>query len=143
MTRWILALVAPLVLALAAPAWPFSCTATGCTFFAKYTEPSTVSTGPPLTNLTNTTVTYRVSVDGGAPGAPKTVTVPASKPTGGAIINQPITDTSLLPGHDYTISGSATATNPAGTGAALTLTSLPVPRAGEAPPNPPAAGSFE
>jgi len=74
----------------------FTCTPTGCTFNAKYTEPTTVNTGAPLTNLSSTTVSYQIAVDGAAPGAAKTVSVPASSPNGGGAIVKAIVDPALV-----------------------------------------------
>jgi hypothetical protein len=85
----------------------------------QYVEPGALTNGQPLTDLSHTTITYTISVDGAAPGAAKTVTVPASKPGGGGAIDKVITEAGLMPPHTYTISATATATSAAyGTSAA-------------------------
>ena len=120
----------------------FTCTPTGCTFEALYTEPTVGTTGSPLTNLTSCTVSYSIAIGAGAPGLAQTVVVPASSPTGGGAIVRPITDSALIPGFNYTISGGTACANPAGTGPTLSASPLPIARAGEVPPAPPTGGSF-
>lgn len=122
------------LLATVAPVSAFTCTPIDCTFVVKYNEPTTVGTGAPLNNLTSTTITYTIGVDGGAPGAPKTVVVPASSPNGGGAITRNVTDATLLPGHNYINSVTVLATNPAGSSPASPAATLPIPRAGEVPP---------
>lgn len=144
MTRWMLGAILALLLLTPLTSHAFTCTATGCTFTAKYTEPTTVITGAPLSNLTSCTVHYAIAVDGGTLGANKLVTVLASSPNGGGQITKAITDTALTPGHNYLIAGAAFCTNPSGNSAdSAPFTALAIPRAGEVPPNPTAVGSFE
>lgn len=124
-----------LAFAWAPSAEAFTCTTTGCTFNALYTEPTTVQTGAPLTNLTSCTVSYTTAQNGGIPGPAKTVVVPASSPNGGGAINRPITDASLLPGHNYAVVARVACTNPSGTGPqGAASVPLPISRAGEVPP---------
>jgi hypothetical protein len=120
MLKRFLMLFAVLVASLPGLALAYTCTPTGgCTFNVQYTEPAMLTNGTALTDLANTTITYTIAVDGGAPGAAKTVTVPASKPTGGSNIDKAITEPTLGPPHTYTISATATATSAAyGTSAA-------------------------
>jgi len=112
----------------------FTCTPTDCTFIVKYTEPTTVVTGAPLNNLTSTTITYTITVDGLTPGPVKTVVVPASSPNGGGAITRNVPDTILVPGHNYVISATVLATNPSGNSPSSPAATLPIPRAGEVPP---------
>ena len=130
-----IALVALLVL-LPLTADAFTCNAAGCTFSAKYTEPTTNIAGGPV-NLTGTTVYYKVNG-----GAEKAVQVPASGVNGGLAISQNIAET-ILPGQKAVITGQVTAKNAAGESARTTLVTLTIDRSGEVAPNPPVAGSFE
>lgn len=123
MRRLALALIVVLLIPTAVHA--YTCNSAGCSFEADYTEPATLTNGQPLTDLTTTTISYTVSTDGGAPGAAKVVSVPASKPAGGGVIAKTITDAALTPGHTYTISATVTATSTAfGTSASSPSASL-------------------
>ena len=115
--------LAAMVVAFTYSALAYTCTPTGgCTFNVQYVEPGTLTNGQPLTDLSGTTITYTIAVDGGTPSAPKTVTVPASRPSGGGAIDRVITEAGLVPPHTYTISATATATSTAyGTSAATAV----------------------
>jgi len=127
-----------LVLLVMRPAFAYTCDTTSCTFSAKYTESATVSTGSPLTNLISCTINYSISTNGAPAVARPAVVVPASSPTGGQVMTKPITDTTLLPGFNYSVNAAVACTNPAGTGASFAApTPLPISRAGEVPPNVP------
>ena len=134
MIRILLALVILALTALHADA--FTCTATGCTFAAKYTEPTQNTAAGPV-NLTGTTVYYKVNN-----GLERAVQVPASSAAGGVAIAKDITEP-ILPGQKVTITGAATAKNAAGESTRTTLSSLTIDRSGEVVPNPPVGGSFE
>ncbi len=116
--------LALLACCLTSPAWALSCTTTNCTFTVTYTEPTANTDNSPETTLQSTTITYTIAPDNGAPGAPIVVVVAASSPNGGGVINQPITSTTLVPGHAYTIAGTITATNTAGMGSGTSATPL-------------------
>ena len=127
-------LLALLLVPVAASA--FTCTATGCTFTAEYTEPTLNTAGGPV-GLTGTTIYYKLD------GAPEiTVQVPASSPAGGVLIQRPIT-VPVLPGQKVVITGNVTAKNPAGESARFAVPALTIDRSGEVVPNPPVGGSFK
>jgi len=130
---WLLTLLILGLLDLA-PAAAFTCTATGCTFNARYTEPSTNQTGAPLDNLTSCTVAYTTAINAGTPGLAQAIIIQASSSNGGGTIDQAITDTALVPGHNYTIAATLACTNPSGTGASVAAPALAILRAGEVPP---------
>jgi hypothetical protein len=129
-------MLAVVILAFASPASAFTCTATGCTFTANYTEPTTNTGGGPV-NLTGTTVYYRL--DG---GAEKVIQVAPSSPAGGQLIQKAIIEP-ILAGQKVVITGAATAKNAMGESTRATLAPMTIDRSGEVPPNPPVGDSFK
>jgi hypothetical protein len=81
----------------------YTCNASGCTWNSGYTEPSTLTNGQPLTDLTGCTASYTVSVDGATAGAPKTFAIAASKPQGGGVISANNTDATMAAPHTYRV----------------------------------------
>jgi len=133
MSLW---LTLALLVALAGSAEAFTCTATGCTFTASYTEPTTNTASGPV-NLTGTTVYYQR--DGGPEVA---IPVPASGLTGGAAMLKDIV-APILPGQKVVITGAVTAKNAFGESARSPMAPLTIDRSGEVAPNPPVGGSFK
>ena len=131
---WLVLLAGVFSLVAYGSAQAFTCNGTGCTFATLYTEPTTVNTGAPLTNLQSCNISYAIAVDGGAFGVAKVVNVAATSPSGGGAVNRAITDPALLPGHNYAINGSVACLNPSGLGASTPANVLAIPRAGEVPP---------
>lgn len=138
-TLGIVALALAALVGLAAiPAEAYTCGSGGCTWDSGYGEPVTLTNGQPLTDLVNCTISYTTAVDGGTPGPAKTVSVPASKATGGGSISKTNTDAAMVPGHTYAISETVTCTSTAfGTSAPSAAAALTM-NSGVAP-NPPAA----
>ncbi len=101
----LLALLSALLLGLAmiGAADAYTCNAGGCTWNSSYTEPSTLTNGQPLTDLTGCTMTYSKAVDGGAPGSGGSFVIAASKPAGGGAILSDHLDATMLPGHTYVV----------------------------------------
>lgn len=115
------------LLALPLTADAFTCTATGCTFTIKYTEPTQNTSGGPV-NLQSTKIYYRLDN-----GSLKAVNVPASSPAGGQVISKDITEP-ILPGQKVVISGQVTASNAAGEGAASPTAALTIDLSGQVVP---------
>lgn len=128
--------LAAILMLLPTSASAFTCTATGCTFTATYTEPTTNTAGGPV-NLTGTTIYYRLGTS-----AEKSVPVAASSLAGGQNIVRAITEP-ILPGQKVDISAQATAKNAAGESVRLPLATLTIDRSGEVVPNPPVSGSLQ
>lgn len=126
----IAALVAcALILLVMRPAFadPYTCNASGCTWNTKFTEPSTLTNGQPLTDLTGCTVSYTTAVDGGTPGSAKTYTIPASKISGGGAVNVNNTDPTMVPSHVYLITATVACNSTAfGTGPSSAPATLPM-----------------
>ncbi len=103
----------------------YMCNSTGCNWESDYTEPSTLTNGQPLTDLSGCTLSYTTAVDNAAPGPAKTVTVVASKPGGGGAMVKTNTDAAMVPGHTYTIAETVSCTSTAfGTSAPSPAASL-------------------
>lgn len=120
-------ILALLLLALAAPVGAYTCNASGCTWQTNYTEPGTLTNGQGLTDLIGCTASYTKAVDGGAPSAPVTFAIPASRPQGGQAVTANRTDASMSPNHTYAIAetiactSTAFGTGPAGAPGALLM----------------------
>ena len=117
-------------------AYAFTCTTSGCTFSAKYTEPTTNTAGGPV-NLTGTTIYYKLNN-----GAEKVINVLPTSPNGGGAITQAITEP-ILAGQKVTVSGQVTGKNAAGESVRAPMAPMTIDRSAEVAPNPPAAGNFE
>ena len=104
---------------------PWTCNAGGCTWNSKYTEPSTLTNGQPLTDLADCTASYTTSVDGNPPGPAKTFVIAATRPTGGQLAQKLNTDATMIPPHTYTVTETvACRSTSLGTGAASAPASL-------------------
>src|SRR5882672_2157434 len=119
--------VVGLVLGVMAPAFAYTCNAAGCTWNTKFTEPSTLTNGQTLTDLTGCTASYTTAVDGGTPASPRSFTIPASRPAGGGAIAVNNTDPTMVPGHVYTIAETVACNSTAfGTGTSTPPAALPM-----------------
>lgn len=101
--RW-LAVLALLLLPAVAAADPFTVTSTGTIPLITYTEPTTYTTGAPITDLKETHIKWRIGT-----GAITIVVVPATKLTGGGAITNNNILTPILPCQSNTINVSVSA----------------------------------
>lgn len=102
-TLTVLAALLALVVAPTA-ARAYTCNASGCTWQTSYTEPSTLTNGQALTDLTGCTATFTTAKDGGAPGSPQSFAIAATRPQGGGVATKNNSDATMTPGHVYAIS---------------------------------------
>lgn len=100
-----LSILAALIALAVAPtaAHAYTCNASGCTWQSSYTEPSTLTNGQPLTDLTGCTASYSTSKDGGAASGPQSFVIAATKPQGGGVATKNNSDATMTPGHIYVI----------------------------------------
>src|SRR5438132_2845591 len=103
-------LILLLILLMTSAAQAFTCSATGCTFTISYTEPTTNTDGSPIA-LQATTIYYTLGI---APE--KSLTVPATQPSGGGTVTRAITEP-ILPGQTVSVVAQASATSTTATGA--------------------------
>lgn len=86
-----------------------TCDTVGCTYTASWTEPSQYQSGAPLTDLTKSTLYWKIGT-----ANPQSKDIPATKPAGGGSVSTTVT-IPIAPGQGpITVVFWATASNPYG-----------------------------